>query len=171
MPAGAARRQTARKGSIVDAACTVVTIRVNADRRANALSNPARGLGFRQDHGPGARRPLVASRRDKLGAGFQRRQTPLVMGSRGERSLPWSWSSGEALGLVGVLGRAGTPFPKRGSKRRTFRWRDEAGCRRAPKPGGCNGGAQRSPCQDCGVLHRTSCTSRYPLPSNFRTVH
>lgn len=56
-------------------------------RRFTRASNPAQGLAIREDQGPGARRLLVASRCDKPGAGFQGRHTPLVMGSRGERSL------------------------------------------------------------------------------------
>src|SRR5206468_3097203 len=32
--------------------------------------------------------------------------------------------------------------------------------------GGMQRVAQRPPCQDCGVLHRTPCTSRYPPSSS-----
>lgn len=57
-------------------------------RRWNVASNPAPGLAVREDQGPGARRPLVASRCDKPGAGFQGRHTPLVDGVRGRAKSP-----------------------------------------------------------------------------------
>jgi hypothetical protein len=55
-----------------------------------------------------------------------------------------SRSNGDNDGLGGVLGGAGTPLLKRGSKRRTFRWRDEARCRRTTQPGGIANGRRAS---------------------------
>lgn len=49
---------------------------------------PGAGEGLRQDQGPGARRFLVASKCDELGAGFQGRQTPLVDGVQGRAKSP-----------------------------------------------------------------------------------
>lgn len=80
---------------------------VECGRRANSLNASQLGARVEPTAGSGsrARRLLIASRCDWPGAGFHGRHTPLVMGSRGERSLllvvvqrrsAWSgWGLGE----------------------------------------------------------------------------
>lgn len=135
---------------------------------ANGYTNRKRNLLSGRNQGSKGGTPFVASMRESMVRGFQRAAYALgashrhtvAMGSREERRLLsrrsncGSWSGW-------VSGGAGTPAPER-IKRRTFGWRNNTRCRRCAMHGGCNGGAQQPPCQDGGVLPRTSCEARKP---------
>lgn len=84
-------------------------------------------------------------------------------------AIPWCTGSGAAhafgrnptamtFGLGGVLGRGRNARPSSAMNRRTVQW-----CKGGSMPelrhglGDATGARQRPPCQDGGVLHRTSC--------------
>ena len=81
---------------------------------------------------------------------------------RGRRIAPPCRSpAAKRLVWVGVLGRGQERPASSAMNRRTVQWRSDGSMPvDAPGQEGCNGRAQRLPCQDGGVFSRTSCIKR-----------
>lgn len=130
----------------------------------------------------------TGSRRRKVRSGSKGCEKPFVRcpeGTKAHRSAPGAESLGAGSNggtrslVVGPAamtpGRGGSREVARkpllrAMKRRTFKWCDEAQCRRAPRREGCNGRrAGGLPFQDCGttphILRSTQATNLSPKPA------
>lgn len=120
-------------GGIVGAACTAFTVQVNSDLGSVPLHSRIQSSARVGLPGGSGSRGSKASGRLQVRAiwcGVPRAAHAFGHGVQGRaKSPPGRCPAAKRLVWAGSRGGAGTPFPKRKSKRRTFRWCDEARCR------------------------------------------